>query len=501
MKKKLNDILAAGMVVLVGLCILVPALTTTWKPDVVSDAENRKLQDWPTAESVQESCEELLSSEEDVSWFLRAETTVSSVTEQIEDFFSDRLGCRVRMISFNSAMQDKLFGFMNHPLYEYGKDGYVFFRYEDSHMNLDYIEDYASFVKQAQNYCEERGIEFLFVVSPSKEELYAEYLPDTIGEMEDYSALLKPYLEAEGVNYLYQADALFGAKGQGIAVFNKQYDSGHWNTEGMYAGASAVIDRLQEMGVSVEDVDLGDYEAVYTHQNYLKESVYPISEDTYRYERLENGTESLLVSSNGEDDLLLSDKYHTYHYYENDSLGSDESLLMFQGSYYNTQGTMLQHQFSQVAQVHAYYNVTDFEYYVDVFQPTVVIFETASYAIQNAYYPHELLRDAVFSDPYDNEANQEGFEVSLGDSAVLSYDDSGFINNFEVPWFEQTGLMPAYAYVELEDGTVLDVLANDEGALWWGCKTALLEDGALGRLMVMGEDGSMFDAKVMFAAV
>ena len=70
--------------------------------------------------------------------------------------------------------------------------------------------------------------------------------------------------------------------------------------------------------------------------------------------------------------------------------GNRDSLpkaLVFQGSYLNGREKYLADRFSEYISVHNYQNIFDIDYYYNMFQPDIVVFEVAEYTINNTYFP------------------------------------------------------------------------------------------------------------------
>lgn len=433
--------LRAATLFVLAVFVLVPIFATNHEKDVVSDIDNRKLTELPTIDKLESS--------------------------SLESYFSDRIGFRKEMIGAYSLANDKLFGIMVHPTYEYGEDGYTFFRFSDKKYDEGFIWAYASYVAQMQEYCEARGVPFLYVISPEKKRTYSDKMAASVNWQADSSAILRPMLDELNVNYIDLNDALLQARDEGIDVFNVVYDAGHWNTEGMYAGVRYIIDALNRMGVSVSEINLNDYERAYTEQTSLPASFYPIHEMTYKYQRIADGTESKAMKGYG-DAVEINEHHKTLRCYENESLAGGVDLLMFQGSYFNSQGTMLQNQFAHTFLVHDYENVLSLPYYVDVFDPDVVIFECADYTLLPQYYNYDKLRAIELPPSFDEWSDLPIIDcVYEGDRLML--DANLVVNNFSVD------LPGEYcsAYVRVGD-RVLDTVPDEAGAAHWGIRTSEL---------------------------
>ena len=441
-----------------AVLVAVPLALMNHKVDAVSDIDNRKLQELPGLSK---------SALYDGTYFSSAGS-----------YAADRIGLRKEMIGAYSVLNDTAFGVMVHPTYEYGTDGYVFFRFGNTSYGADYVSAFADYILQMQEYCEARGIPFLYVISPEKTRIYEEYIPDYVSELAHSTEVLIPMLEERGINYVDQGEALLKAKEVGVQVFNVAYDAGHWNTEGMYAGVQMIIDRLQEMGIPVDDIDISEYEKVYTEQTSLPASNYPISVTTYKY-GIKNGVSHAAVHD-GEfnEGLELHPSYRSNSYYTSEQ-DEECSVLMFQGSYYNTQGTMLQNQFSEFAMVHDYMNVFNLPYYLDVYQPDVVIFENADYTVSNSYYSYDGLMSTELPPVFEE---FDGFSQQACDETVsFEYDAGKNIASFVVDWLEAAPAVD-YVYVLVGD-SVHEAIRQQDGTYLWGAQSAWL-DGVDGVTLV-----------------
>ena len=132
-------------IVLFFLLLMLPVVFFEWEENVVSEIDNRQLTNNPFGENAQAGAD---------------------LTTQLEQYVQDRIGFRDQMISGYTQLNDKLFHKMIHPLYEYGKDGYVFSRQKENVELGEFHQDFAEMLAQIQQYCQQRGVPFLFVLDP-----------------------------------------------------------------------------------------------------------------------------------------------------------------------------------------------------------------------------------------------------------------------------------------------------------------------------------------------
>lgn len=389
--------------------------------------------------------------------------------QAIEDYLIDRVGYRKELMGSYAVLHDKLFHVMKHPLYEYGLDDYVFMQLWSVPVDDYYANAYARYVAQMHAFCQARDIPFIYVLSPGKARIYPEKVPSTLAFPDQGDTLLKKYLDKYGVPYLDQADALLKAKLEGQQVYNVKFDAGHWNSYGAYVGSQAIIKALQYLDVPVGAIDLSEYEPHITIQDDLKTGYYPIYEETVDYAFAEG--DGAVEHPNWADELVSDKTYHTNAWYTCKRCATQPKLLMFQGSYYNKYGVYLQNQFSETLQIHAYHNIALMPYYVELFNPDVVIFESADYTITEEYYSVE--QDLSFALPKTYELYQDfpKVEVAPLDVQVTRGEK---LTNFEVkltpdvfqfPYVDE-GLMPVVAFVQVGPDIIASSLTQDHRVLW-----------------------------------
>lgn len=460
--------LRAAMMLVVLVLAAVPALTMDLNHNAFSSADNRSKAGAPTW-NFEESDPALAFKE------YAAETDAC---------LSDRIGFRSNLIAAYSVLNDRVFNVMTHPLYEYGKDGYVFFRFDNDEVSDDYLTAFVVYVKAMQDYCQQRGIAFLYALSPEKARVYSEKIPDTVREVPNTAARLKRLFDAYGVSYIDQGEALLSAKKDGKEVFNKVYDAGHWNSEGMYAGAQSILNQLQEMGFPVEDLDLAAYTKEYTLQNEMPASNYPIDENTFKYYLTDPATGTTELEGYTTE-LAMDQAHQTAWYYENANHPNDISVLMFQGSYYNTQGTMLHNQFDRFAMVHNYQNIFALPYYVDVFEPDLVIFENADYTFQEQYFKSDYMHSAHLPETLESVSGLPIANISEGPAAL--FDSAADIANFAIDASAMEGMTDKESAVYVIVGNrTLDTVSNGNGVFWLGIKTEELRNQDTATVIVIG---------------
>ena len=368
-----------AMLVLLAACLVVPVLTMNEDEQVFSDADNRCLMVRPERADFE---------------------TDEEYRNQLEEYLQDRISDRAQLLSLYGAFNNVAFRYLAHPLYEYGLDGQAYFWFEadeDQQVDMDYLTAYADYIQKMYLYCQDRGTAFVYVNSPEKKRVYTEYIPDYVPYPLNNFEYLAPLLDERGVPYLDLTGPLTEAHQEGVDVYNAVYDVGHWNAEGALVGARAIISYLQEQGFDVEQPDIeNDYDVISEHHDYLPASVLYCPTDTYKYIHKDNGEGAVDVTQDY-DPLDLDEHYNTYSLWENDSCANGLNLLMFQGSYFNTQGTILYNQFTRTECIHAYMNIFNMDEYYQMFNPDIVIFESADYVLNDAYYSYGGLTDTVLN--------------------------------------------------------------------------------------------------------
>ncbi|MGG7142763.1 alginate O-acetyltransferase AlgX-related protein [Clostridium nigeriense] len=406
--------------------ILVPIVTFNLKKDVVSEIDNRKLM----------NIEDIFTSDD--------------LTDGIQSFIDDRIGLRNSMVSIYNRSMDVLFDEMVHPSYQYGEDGYVFFKVSENNFDQEFQEIYSSFIKDFQDYCESRGIGFLYTFEPSKATVYEEYLPKGYNYNNENLSYFISLLEEKSVNYLDNSEILINAK-KDIQVFDQKYDAGHWNETGASIGISAMLDRLNELDNRVGSLDINNFEKVSFINETLPTSYFYINEETTHYNLINNNS---IEINDLESEVYRDSNFRYFTNYKNENNEDGPRLLIFAGSYFNGKEKFLTENFSEVIKIHNYRNVIDYEYYINLFNPDLILFESTEYTHSDYYFPRDMMSSKI------SNKNIDSYIDLLEDSFVeientpLEKSDTNITNitNFSIP-IESKDLLYAYANI---DNRILD---------------------------------------------
>ena len=185
-------------------------------------------------------------------------------------YFSDHFGFRSLLIRTHGLMMVEGLGVTSNPSVILGKDGWLYLASDKSledWRNIDpfsgaELESWRQMLESRSRFCADRGIPYLVVFAPSKYDIYPEYIPDELTQVRRESRLdqLLAYLAERhsSVQVVDLRDALLGAKGPGIRLFQKT--DTHWNDLGgwlaYHAMMSAVTDKLPTARVlQIEEFD------------------------------------------------------------------------------------------------------------------------------------------------------------------------------------------------------------------------------------------------------
>lgn len=369
------------------LIILIPVLTFNFEENAISVIDNRELAKNPFSIS-----REALGEEEGYEEEEYGEEEETGLTENIENYVSDRIGLRDEMILSYTILNDRIFGKMVHPSYIYGKEGYVFGAGRNVYPGYgEYQEVFADMVLKIQDYCTERNVPFLFVFEPAKPAVLTQYLPEGENYDREWVDLFLKALDGRGINYVDNTVILREKTAEGEAVFNKKYDANHWNDLGALYGTNEILAAMQE---EIPQVHVnGEEDIVYDE---ILETTLPVSE--FPIEEMVPSIEVLMscdsLTEEYEEELSLNENYDAFEYYVNQERLDEGAprALVFQGSYMNVYGyKYLENGLGEYIYVHDYQNVIDFPYYFNIFKPEYVVFEAAEYTFNNEYYDFERM--------------------------------------------------------------------------------------------------------------
>lgn len=483
---KINNLIKIGAFFLV---ILIPILFMNFKRNQVSKIDNRMLLNF----------EDIFSNKD--------------IFNNIESYIDDRIGFRTEMVDIYAKVMDKAFNEITHPKYEYGKDGFIMSKAEENEFNPEFMETYSDFIKEFQDYCNARDIKFLYSVEPRKELIYPEYITEGYNyENRDIEYFLE-LLEEKNINYLNNIETLSEAREKGSALdilkqgyrnsgdtetveflenelliidefneldksnvyleneynknskkeivdsrgllYDKEYDARHWNETGAIIGISAILDRLNLLDNRVETFDISKYEAKDYINDTLVASNFEINEITTKYNLIEDNS---IYIEDLEDEIKRHESFSNFTHYKNEANPNAPRILIFAGSYFDDKEKFLTESFSELMKIHNYRNVLDYEYYINIFNPDIVLFESTEYIHFDFYFPDDEMEDKIHIKNLKNYNNlkEDNFVVTELNN-LSNHINCNNITNFSIK-IDSEDVLFSYAYI---NNRILDCKINE----------------------------------------
>ena len=426
-------------IILFLVILAIPVLTFNWKENVVSDIDNRKLTNNPFGDNYESSGK-------------------TDMTGAIESYVQDRIGLRSQMITTYTLLYDKVFGEMVHPSYMYGKDGYVFSPVGHTEFS-EYHVAFADMIKKIQDYCEQRGVPFVFMFEPSKATVLQDMLADGINYNNDWVTQLFNELDKRDINYVDNTGLMIEKTEEGEEVFNKKYNAGHWNDLGAFYGVNNVLENLKRFYPQIRINEKSDFDIEEKLNTSLLVSKFPIHEYEPIFTPHYNVTD-LTKEYKGE--VQLDSQYRAFLYYINEQKKESGSpkTLVFQGSYINGMGyKFLANSLGEYIAVHDYQNIINFDYYFNLFRPECVIFEVAEYTILDSYFDYEGMVNIELN-PVLTTFDSFSAEIHSISECAIQMDKKEKTTVLTVEGLpEET----SYAYLQTGDGTVFDLKKSSDG--------------------------------------
>ena len=185
-------------------------------------------------------------------------------------YLSDHFGLRNLLIRLHATVMVKGLGVSSSEAVTMGKDGWLYLANDgaiEDWRNTEpftpaQIEGWRKMLEERQQFCAARGIPYLFVFTPSKHDIYPEYMPDRIPRFSTDSRVdqLIRYLKEEKspVEILDLRGPLLKARKKGIRLFCKT--DTHWNDRGAWVGYLAIMDAIHRRVPQIEPLPESDFE-------------------------------------------------------------------------------------------------------------------------------------------------------------------------------------------------------------------------------------------------
>nr|MCR5627956.1 hypothetical protein [Lachnospiraceae bacterium] len=334
------------------------------------------------------------------------------------------------------------------------------------------------YMKGINDFCNSYGAGFLYIMVPSKETIYPEYYANgyEVSDQESRAEKIHDALTENGVKHIYLKEIFDTIKTE-ERLYNKYYDVGHWNSNGIYHCMEELSAILSRDYPEIRKINLNDFELTGMKQEYLplslqrKEEIVPVY--TPKINNLKGDGMSFfekeLVCRNG-------DSKYRFHAKREDK-GKLPKILVFNDSFFEESDAekYFLNQYSELTMVHIM-NIADVEYYVSSLKPDIVIFEGCerSYESEGVYDLKHLKRKCFIKDVNEDEFEIRQIKTGLTISEGISEDGnktefikvSGHVENMPDPDMLMTSIngRTYYAYTNRDyyDGKFVFSINREE---------------------------------------
>ena len=186
-------------------------------------------------------------------------------------------------------------------------------------------------------------------------------------------------------------------------IYNKKYDSAHWNDFGALYGLQLVSEKFRNLGSVAPVLSEDDYNLSFEEMKTMEFIDIPINEQVPYYTL--KVKPALSTNQNLEGALKRVNGTSIQHY-KNPDAKSDETILVFHDSFLQSNKKFFVNNYKEVYLV-SRQNYEGIQYYVNVLQPDLVLYENAERAFADDLYAYTNLRNIQYQMPYEVAINGE----------------------------------------------------------------------------------------------
>ena len=235
-------------------------------------------------------------------------------------------------------------------------------------------------------------------------------------------------------------------------VFDHMFDANRWNEIGAIIGISTILDRINMLDSRVGKFESDNFEANKYIKITLPSSYFPINETTTKYSLIEDNSDYI---EDYEEEIIRSENFLGYSHYKNNKKTDGPRILVFSGSYFNNKEKFFTENFSELMEIHNYYNVINYDYYINIFNPDIVLFESTEYTHTNHYFPEDDMINTIHNNYIKNYENLNKDDFVSIDNTEFGISDSN-LTNFSIH-INGEDVLYVYAYIgdRILDGKIV----------------------------------------------
>ena len=410
-------------------------------------------------------------------------------TEKQEKWLKDRLGFADDLAAAHALINDKAFGELVGPTYQYGKNGYIFYEIHSNIAYSDYHKQFAKMVANMQLYCESRGTKFYYVFVPEKESVYKRFLPTGVNYDDEWVDSMLAEMKKQGVNCIDLSEIMTDLSYEGN-VFNRQFDVGHWNQNGAYYGMREIIERMQKDIPEIKSLTQDEYELSTTTAEKLSGSSKALNESVPRYSLKGKRKD---ITGDFATELERSKDRPYFQLVRNDSKNAADikRMLLFEDEIY---GSFAFARSKETAVLTCLQNAVNFDYYYNIFKPDVVIFEHMEHVVNNAFFSQTAMESAKQNPSILANFPESDFlerrDLLLEQTEERHFDAAAVLVSgkaIDKVYISNSLNSAGNAYL-ITDDMVIDLRANDKGALIASVRHGALKEGSYVALYILNDN-------------
>ncbi len=325
----------------------------------------------------------------------------SEINEWYGHYVEDRVGFREDAVRLYSVSVHSIFGEFSDGMHMYGREKEIYPADKDyarAYQNLatdeQLIDSLVTYLARTDAYLDEQGIPFVFMAGLDKKTVYGEFMPESIrvADNESIMEMLSRKLDEAGVPYVIPLTEYRELK-KTQKIYNKSYDSAHWNDLGAMACLKLLNQKLREENPEIPVLSEEDFELSFVEKE-VENLPFAVKDAVPVYTLKKKYSQSIVSDAELSAQLDHMPGSSVQHFVNEKAL-SDQTILILQDSFLQDNARYFAYRYREVYLI-SRQNYEYMQYYVETLRPDVVVFENAERAFVDDLYAYVNLANVTY---------------------------------------------------------------------------------------------------------